>query len=194
MNNNEDIIYPEKINLDDLYEKKKQSDIKKVATYNKILKRIHSKIKVTSRQRNNNQCCWYVVPELILGVPMFDHVNCINYIIEKLDENGFRIKYTHPNLLFISWNHWIPGYVRNELKKKTGVQIDGYGNKIIKDNPNEKKENPNHLLLMKDSNVKLNVETLDKKKDSNFKDINSYKPTGNIYDTKFIKNLENKLK
>jgi len=135
MNNNDDdrdIIYPDKINLDELYERKKQSDIKKVSTYNKILKRIHSKIKITSRQRNNIQCCWYVIPEIILGVPIFDHVDCINYIMENLDENGFRIKYTHPNLLFISWNHWIPGYVRNELKKKTGLNIDGYGNKIIK--------------------------------------------------------------
>ena len=28
-NNNSDMIYPEKINLDELYEKKKQSDIKR---------------------------------------------------------------------------------------------------------------------------------------------------------------------
>lgn len=34
MNNNDDrdIIYPDKINLDELYERKKQSDIKKVST------------------------------------------------------------------------------------------------------------------------------------------------------------------
>lgn len=196
-NNNSDMIYPEKLNLDELYEKKKQSDIKKVSTYNKILKRIHSKIKVTSRQRNNNQCCWYVIPEIILGVPIFDHVECINYIMEKLDENGFRIKYTHPNLLFIAWNHWIPGYVRNELKKKTGIQIDGYGNKIIKGDNNKKSDNntnPNDILFGKKTEVNLNVETLDKKKETDYKEIDSYKPSGSIYDSKFFKNLENKLK
>ena len=27
------------------------------------------------------------------------------------------------NLLFLSWKHWIPSYVRGEVKKKTGVSI-----------------------------------------------------------------------
>jgi len=196
MNNNDDdrdIIYPDKINLDELYERKKQSDIKKVSTYNKILKRIHSKIKITSRQRNNIQCCWYVIPEIILGVPIFDHVDCINYIMENLDENGFRIKYTHPNLLFISWNHWIPGYVRNELKKKTGLNIDGYGNKIIKTERVEKTDNPNDILFGKHNNIKLDVESLDKKEED-YKKIDSYKPSGSIYDSKLFKKLANKLK
>ena len=196
MNNNNDdrdIIYPDKINLDELYERKKQSDIKKVSTYNKILKRIHSKIKITSRQRNNIQCCWYVIPEIILGVPIFDHVDCINYIMENLDENGFRIKYTHPNLLFISWNHWIPGYVRNELKKKTGLNIDGYGNKIIKTEKVEKTDNPNDILFGKHNNIKLDVESLDKKEED-YKKIDSYKPSGSIYDSKLFKKLANKLK
>ena len=196
MNNNDDdrdIIYPDKINLDELYERKKQSDIKKVSTYNKILKRIHSKIKITSRQRNNIQCCWYVIPEIILGVPIFDHVDCINYIMENLDENVFRIKYTHPNLLFISWNHWIPGYVRNELKKKTGLNIDGYGNKIIKTEKVEKTDNPNDILFGKHNNIKLDVESLDKKEED-YKKIDSYKPNGSIYDSKLFKKLANKLK
>ena len=113
----DDEIYPDKINLDDLYDNKKKTDMQKLNTYNKILNRIHKKIKVVSRQRNNMQCCWYVVPEIILGVPKFDHTDCISYILDKLYANGFKIKYTHPNLLLISWNHWIPGYVRNEIKK-----------------------------------------------------------------------------
>ena len=41
----------EKINLDELYEKKKEQDKNKLFTYNKILARIHEKIKLTSRQR-----------------------------------------------------------------------------------------------------------------------------------------------
>ena len=40
----------EKINLDELYEKKKEQDKNKLFTYNKILARIHEKIKLTSRQ------------------------------------------------------------------------------------------------------------------------------------------------
>ena len=39
--------------------KNKKKDLYKVETYNKLLSRIHLKIKTISRQRNNNQWCWY---------------------------------------------------------------------------------------------------------------------------------------
>ena len=28
---------------------------------------------------------------------------CLKYLVVSLDKNGFDLKYTHPNLLFISW-------------------------------------------------------------------------------------------
>ena len=36
---------------------------------NKILNRIHVRIRTTSRQKMNEQFCWYLVPEMIIGVP-----------------------------------------------------------------------------------------------------------------------------
>ena len=124
--------FNEKIDLDELYEKKREHDLGKLDTFNKLLNRIHTKIKMTSRQRIDEQFCWFVVPEMMLGVPRYNHVDCVAYLVDKLQENGFYVKYTHPNLLLISWKHWIPGYVRTEIKKKTNISIDGYGN-IIKD-------------------------------------------------------------
>ena len=60
---------------------------------------------------------------MMIGVPKYDSDSCIAYVIDKLQENGFKIRYTHPNMLFISWQHWVPEYVRSEIKKKTGVVI-----------------------------------------------------------------------
>jgi hypothetical protein len=123
----------EKINLDDLYEKKQEQDKNKLFTYNKILTRIHEKIKLTSRQKCHQQFCWYIVPEIILGVANYDHAGCIAYLVDKLQENKFMVRYTHPNLLLISWHHYVPNYVRNEFKKKTGTAIDEYGRPILYD-------------------------------------------------------------
>ena len=39
-----------KLNLDDLYEKKKKQDLNTLSVYNKILNRIHARIKTISRQ------------------------------------------------------------------------------------------------------------------------------------------------
>jgi len=123
----------EKINLDELYEKKQEQDKNKLFTYNKILTRIHEKIKLTSRQKCNQQFCWFVVPEIILGVANYDHAGCIAYLVDKLQENNFMVRYTHPNLLLISWIHYVPNYVRTEFKKKTGTAIDEYGRPILYD-------------------------------------------------------------
>ena len=178
-----------KLNLDELYERKKISDLNTLKIYNKILNRIHNKIRHLSRLHPTEQHCWYVIPEVIIGVPKYDHSSCTAYIIDKLKSNGFLIRYTHPNLLFISWKNWTPQYVREEIKKKTGINIDGWGNKKI-----EKEEiiteNNNDKLILNLNNDNLNT----KKINTSFKDINSYKPSGNlIYNNDIIKKIENKL-
>ena len=180
--------FNEKLNLDELYERTRETSQTKVKTYQKILARIHTRIKAISRQRNNNKFCMFVIPEFILGIPRYDIAECTNYVIEKLTDNGFQIKYTYPNLLFISWQHYIPKYQRSEIKKKTGVAIDGFGNVVTKNNKNNKdNSNPNSLLLM-DKNVKIKD---GKKKPSNFKSTSSYKPTGNlIYNTNLLEKID----
>lgn len=188
-----------KINLDDLYERKKQHDLNTIAIYNRILNRIHTKIKVVSRQQIATQCCWFVVPEMMIGVPKYDNNNCTAYIIDKLQENGFLVKYTTPNLLFISWKHWIPSYVRNEIKKKTGMIIDGYGNKVDKNDDNKQLVSnidggsPESLIFNKNSNNKISDGNNNNK--NNFKSIDTYIPSGNlIYNKSLLRNIEDKLK
>ena len=180
--------FNEKLNLDELYERTRETSQTKIKTYQKILARIHTRIKAISRQRNNNKFCMFVIPEFILGIPRYDIAECTNYVIEKLTDNGFQIKYTYPNLLFISWQHYIPKYQRSEIKKKTGVAIDGFGNVVTKKNRNNRDDsNPNSLLLM-DKNLK----TKDgKKKPSSFKSTSAYKPTGNlIYNTNLLEKID----
>ena len=121
-----------KLNMDELFAKKQQQDLNLLNNYNKILVRIHNKIKYVSRQLINEQCCWYVMPEMMIGIPKYDYKDCTAYVMEKLRENGFVVRYTHPNLLFISWKQWVPGYVRSEIKKKTGNDVDEYGNIVDK--------------------------------------------------------------
>jgi hypothetical protein len=182
-----------KINLDELYERKQARDLNTLDSYNKILNRIHTRIKTVSRNQINSQFCWYLVPEVMIGIPKFDHGACVAYLIDKLRDNGFVVRYTHPNLLFVSWKHWVPGYVRNEIKKKTGLIVDGYGNKLEKNNSNTEAKsdsNPDDLIInsKNKANANANSSLLSSK---NYKDISSYKPSGKfIYDSEQIKKLE----
>jgi hypothetical protein len=206
----EDVENVRKINLDELYDTKKEKDLQKLQVFNRILNRIHTKIKMTSRQKINSNFCWYVVPEVMLGIVNYDRVMCISYIIAKLEENDFQVRYTHPNLIFISWGHYIPTYVRTEFKKKTGISIDEYGNKKEDGNDNSEEggggggirlitnsgggENANidHTLLNrnKSSGVSTNPNLVKKE----YKPINSYKPTGNlVYSNDFLKKIDERM-
>ena len=193
--------FSEKLNIDDLYERKKQHDLNKLELFNKILNRIHVRIKTTSRQKIDEHFCWFVVPEVIIGVPKYDQGACIAYLMDKLTNNGFQIRYIHPNTLFICWQNWVPSYIRNELKKKTGILVDEFGNRLQEDNDNSLKENSKsdiHSLMIqaKDtSSVKKNTKnSKEEQNKKNFTPIQSYKPQGNfIYDDNIINLLEEKL-
>lgn len=187
--------FAEKINMDDLYEKKKQYDLNKLELFNKILNRAHVKIKTTARQKIDEQFCWFVIPEMIIGVPKYDQGACVAYIIDKLKANGFGVRYIHPNTLFICWKHFVPSYVRTELKKKTGIEVDEYGRKIVKDGGINNvimdlpPANPTEALF--NTNKGNNNKT---KNDKQYKPIQSYKPQGNfIYDEELMNRLGNKL-
>ena len=185
--------FSQKINLDDLYDKKKQYDLKQLNIFNKILNSIHNRIKTTSRQRMNQQYCFYVVQEIILGVPKYDHAKCIAYLIDKLKDNDFCVSYIHPNTLFISWRHWVPSYVRQEIKKKTGINLDQFGNPIDKNSEgkkinNQNSDNVDDLLI----DLKYNPEYFEENK-KEYKSVKSYKPLGNlIYDDKTISKFKDK--
>jgi hypothetical protein len=182
--------FSEKLNIDELYEKKRNFDLSKLALFNKILNRIHVKIKTISRQKMDEQFTWFLVPEIIIGVPRYDHAACIAYLIDKLKTNGFNVRYIHPNLLFISWLHWVPSYVRSELKKKTGIVVNEYG----------KKMNEDGTLLEDSANLKSEDFTLNFSKETHQKSknpkkeytpITSYKPSGNlVYDDELLNKID----
>ena len=180
---------PMKINLDELYEKKQQQDLNTLSLYNRILARVHTRIKTISRQQTKEQYCWYVIPETMIGVPKYDSGACTAYIIDQLKENGFVVKYTHPNLLLISWANWCPAYVRSEIKKKTGIVIDGKGERIDKEgNKKIDNDNPNELIFHRNSNdtAKQN------KSNKEYTSIDSYKPSGLIYNENLLQRIEDK--
>ena len=171
---------PPRIDIDELYESKQKNDINRVNLYNKLVQRVHSKIRGASRQRNNNQFCHYIMPEILIGYPNYNFNECLLYVINVLENDGFLVKYIHPNLLLISWNHWIPSYVRDEYKKKTGKTIDKFGREI-EEKSTDKYSN---ILAKKEEDKKVRFDL----KESKQKSINDkYVPSGKfIYSNELL--------
>jgi hypothetical protein len=171
-----------KINIDDLYERKKQKDLKQISIFNKILNRIQKRIQLTARNKTTERHIWFNVPEYIFGEPVYDKGECIAYIVNRLESDKFHIRYVHPNTLFVSWENWVPSYVRTEFKKKTGIILDEKGNVVSKEEPVSEENNTKTIL---DKNGKPQKD---------YKPIGAYKPTGNlVYNNDILEKIEKKF-
>ena len=182
--------FSEKINMDELFEKKKQHDLEQLNLYNKVLNRVHVKIKTTSRQKKDEQHCWFIVPEVIMGVPRYDQGACIAYVVDKLEVNGFSVKYIHPNVLFICWKYWVPSYVRDQLKKKAGIRVNEFGKPIQEE---ESKEQTDDIIGLSTKKTITGGKSNqgDKK---NYNSTKNYKPSGKlVYNDDLIDLLGNKF-
>ena len=167
---------PDKINMEELFECEENTKNQKKQIYLKILNRVHKKVLTTSRLRNANKYCFFVIPEVMLGVPKYDIEQCKGFIFNNLIDNGFEIKYTHPNLLFISWNHILPSYMRRQIKKDTGYSVNQNG--VI--------QNKKTVLELKnDPGPKKKVETVKEK----VKSADNYVKSG-IYNLDFLKDFK----
>ena len=102
--------------------------------------------------------------------------------MNTLQDNGFNVRYFHPNTLFICWDHWVPTYVRNEIKKKTGIEINEYGDKV-----EEEKE-----YIEDEIQQQGNIQQI--KNSKKYTPINSYKPTGKlVYSEDLLNKIEDKI-
>ena len=177
-----------KINIDELYERQHKKDLKQVSIFNKILARIHNKIKITSRSRIGDKHIWFNVPEYIFGEPVYKQADCIAYLVDKLEENKFHVRYMHPNTIFVSWAHLVPSYVRSEIKKKMGLIVDEEGN-VVDKLDHVKDEDLNERMLKP-----VDKEKEKEKEKKVFNSTSNYKPTGKfVYDAELFADLEKRI-
>jgi hypothetical protein len=178
----------QKVNIDELYEKKQRRDQRQISVFNKILNRINKRITTTSRMKHDDKYIWYAVPSFIFGEPLYDQTDCIAYVVVKLAENGFFVKYINPGTLFISWENWVPSYARQEIRKKTGFIVDEKGNLIDRV---EKKEDETRTVGIPSNDPRDEPPaTREQKK---YTPIEKYKPTGNLIYGDALERLEKRV-
>ena len=200
-------LEPDKINLDELYDA--QIDKRKYIsdTYNMVLKRVHTKIKNTSKSRDFNNLCWYTVPNFVFGRHNYDIGECIAFLIDSLTEDGCKVRYISPNLLCISWVHYVPKYARHGLKKQ-GVDVSeqgeiinphseylvDYSTRLEPPRPARESDmrplhiNQDMLHTTRNNNLSFNEEPSSQK--TKHRSTSEYKPTGKLlYTSDMISNL-----
>jgi len=112
-------LQPPKLQPQHLFEKREKRDKARLRAYNQLLEQIQHRIYTTSQLPGNPSYLVYSVPPFILGLPSMDMKDCIVYLVYQLRNNGFEVRFTYPNLLYISWASYEKDYF---MKKNPIVQ------------------------------------------------------------------------
>ena len=94
--------YKVNININKLRTEVQERENRKYKTFEKVLELCYQKI-INTNKTSDDCCCTFICPQVIFGLPLFNLMECINFIMEKLIEKGFDTHLALPNHIFISW-------------------------------------------------------------------------------------------
>lgn len=124
---------PPRLDPKNLFDRRMKRDHARLRAYNQLLNTIHQRIYTTSQMSGNANFITYTIPPFIFGLPKLDLQDCVVYLVYMLRQSGYEVRFTYPNLLYISWRHhertylmtqnpivqaMIPPEIKKEQKKK----------------------------------------------------------------------------
>lgn len=90
--------------LSKLYSNGVSRNQSKIKVYNEILRRIHNRIDlVVKHGHSTDTSCLFEVPPYLMGYPIYDMNETLEFLVRSLRENGFHIQLAKETVLFISW-------------------------------------------------------------------------------------------
>jgi len=152
------------INIFNLHKTQRVKKKNRTKYYKKVLEKCINKIKLVAEKAETQLV--YTIPNIVIGIPLYDKEECANYLVKILKAQGFMVAYMKPNLLLISWDK-IPKshYPKTKRKKKRKKR--------------KKQPNPDALVVNQ----------------SKYKNINDFTPSKDfIYNKKNVDNLEQSIK
>lgn len=89
--------------ISDLHKKQIDRKNNEQKIFDLILSKCYNRIKLVA-YRSGDSSCFFQLPEFVFGIPIYNAISCAKFIIKNLINKGFIVIYTHPNLLYISWD------------------------------------------------------------------------------------------
>jgi hypothetical protein len=96
-----------------LFQERASRDKARLRAYNQLLEQIYTRIRTAARVPGNNWIL-YTVPPFVFGLPKIDMEDCIVYLVFQMRQVGYEVRFTYPNLLYISWKHHERNYILQE--------------------------------------------------------------------------------
>jgi len=101
---------PPYISLNELYQMQKKKQNSKKIIFDKVLELCHRRIRNIGSFGGLNT--FYEIPGLLVGYPIFNMYDCMDYIVEHLRKSGLLVQILPPPQVCVLYISWDP----NELK------------------------------------------------------------------------------
>ena len=110
------------ISLTELYDMRKKKDVNRTKSFDHIIELCHRRIRNIASYGGMN--CFYEIPGILIGFPLYNLVDCTQYIIDKLRGSGFLVQLLPPPHISVIYISWDP----QEIKPKRPALTDPSGN------------------------------------------------------------------
>lgn len=70
--------------------------------FEKVLGMCHKRIKAAAEMQKLQT--FIVIPEFVVGYPIYNLNECLDFVINALKKNGFLLRYYFPKILYVSWD------------------------------------------------------------------------------------------
>jgi hypothetical protein len=129
---------PPQINLQELYSMQKKKLQNRRKCFDHIIELCHRRIRTVSSYCGQNT--FYEIPGFLVGYPLYNLNECIEYVVEALRKNGFLIQILPPPQIGVIYISWDPRELRPQkaIAPPPPVSINGYNSTNL-NNPNLKK-------------------------------------------------------
>ena len=130
------------ITLGELYDMKKKKEINRTKCFDHIIELCHRRIRNIASYGGLN--CFYEIPGLLIGFPLYNLEECTTYIIEKLRSSGFLVQLLPPPNVSIVYISWDPQELKPRRPALIGPSSSGSGLK--------QRRNDHHPMMIETDN------------------------------------------
>lgn len=131
------------ISLTELYDMKKKKETIRTKCFDHIMELCHRRIRNIASYGGLN--CFYEIPGLLIGFPLYNLEECTTYIIDKLRTSGFLVQLLPPPQVSIIYISWDPQEIKPRRPAITNSNNDRHNRNALPSPPSSQFSKPRYI-------------------------------------------------
>jgi hypothetical protein len=111
---------PPQISLHELYRMQKEKTHARTLCFDRVLELCHRRIRTVASYGGQNT--FFEVPGMMIGYPLYNIHECMDYLVEQLRKTGFLVQILPPPNVCVLYVSWDPKELRPPRKSPAAIK------------------------------------------------------------------------